>query len=88
MKHDFAAALGGHTEATRLNSTREMRAILHGYWEHELLGEFNCILSRAGGVPDFWHPNFVERITAMADDPHWRQVASSLITRPTTPPPS
>ena len=60
---------------------------LHGYWEHELLSEFTRLLSRADGIPDFWghhfgdlwHPDFVERITAKAADPQWRDLAAGLI---------
>lgn len=51
----------------------------HGYWENELLGEFNCVLSRADGVPPFWEPDFVDAITAKASEPQWRDVALGLV---------
>jgi len=51
---------------------------LHGYWENELIGEFNALFSRGVGVR-FWHPDFVDTITAKAADPHWRNAALDII---------
>lgn len=52
---------------------------VHGYWENELLGEFNCVLSRAEGVPPSWDRGFVPAIIAKAEDPQWRDVARGLV---------
>jgi len=50
---------------------------LHGYWENELFSTFMGLLLRDISVR-FWHPDFVDTITAKAADPYWRNVALNI----------
>lgn len=52
---------------------------IHGYWENELLGGFNRVLSRDAEVPEFWDRAFADTLVEKASDPHWRGVAEGLV---------
>src|SRR5262249_44004270 len=50
----------------------------HGYWESDLFSEFMGLFWRDVSVR-FWHPDFVDTITAKAADPYWRDAALNII---------
>jgi hypothetical protein len=51
---------------------------LHGYWENELFATFGGFFFRDVSAR-FWHPDFVDTITARAADPYWHDAALDII---------